>query len=413
MRLSYSNQHGIIAVEKRLGLRYIIRVRITVFTVALLLAVSAVATPTKSASEAEAQLSRVQSRIRAVTEAVQSDVAARDAVAADLHQADQALASARQRYDEVRGRHASSSTRLAELRNEQGLARSATETARDALAQQLRATYIAGRDDALKALLNNGDPARTGRLLAYYGYLERARTADFDALVNKSQRLAKTEATVSTETAQLADLEQARRKEALALDSARKTRARALAQLQARIANRSVELKELKSNAAALEDLMKRLRAALTESGGDDFGAIGQGRRAFSELHGKLPWPARGSIAARYGETRVGGMSWNGVLLDTHRGAEVRAPYFGRVAYADWLPGLGLLLVLDHGGGWMSLYGYNGQLLRKVGDRVKPGDLIAQSLTDSDVGKAQLYFEIRESARAVDPRTFLKGMPSP
>jgi hypothetical protein len=413
LRLSYSNQHGIIAVEKRLGLRYIIRVRITVFTVALLLAVSAGATPTKSASEAEAQLSRVQSRIRAVTEAVQSDVAARDAVAADLHQADQALAAARQRYDEVRGRHASSSTRLAELRNEQGLARSATETARDALAQQLRATYIAGRDDALKALLNNGDPARTGRLLAYYGYLERARTADFDALVNKSQRLAKTEATVSTETAQLADLEQARRKEALALDSARKTRARALAQLQARIANRSVELKELKSNAAALEDLMKRLRAALTESGGDDFGAIGQGRRAFSELRGKLPWPARGSIAARYGETRVGGMTWNGVLLDTHRGAEVRAPYFGRVAYADWLPGLGLLLVLDHGGGWMSLYGYNGQLLRKVGDRVKPGDLIAQSLNDSDVGKAQLYFEIRESARAVDPRTFLKGMPSP
>jgi len=118
-------------------------------------------------------------------------------------------------------------------------------------------------------------------------------------------------------------------------------------------------------------------------------------------------------VAARYGESRAGGLNWNGLLLDTRRAAEVRAPYYGRVAYADWLPGLGLLLVLDHGGGWMTLYGYNGRLLRKLGDRVKPGEVIAESPSDADGIKPQLYFEVREAARAIDPRTFLKGHPTP
>jgi len=205
-------------------------------------------------------------------------------------------------------------------------------------------------------------------------------------------------------------LEAERQRDADALETARRTRARALGQLQARIDSRSVELKELKTNAAALEELLKRLRAALAEPGGEDYAAV-QGHHPFAELRGKLPWPVHGALFARFGENRAGGLTWNGLLFDTHRGAEVRAPAPGRVAYADWLPGLGLLVILDHGGGWMTLYGYNGRLLRTVGDRVRAGDVLAESLTASDAGKPQLYFEIREAGRAIDPRSFLKGKP--
>jgi hypothetical protein len=385
----------------------------TFVTAALMCAMPAMAGTTKSASEAEAQLGRVEARIRAITEAVQSDVAARDAVASELHQADRALAAARIRFEEAHGRHADSATKLATLRLEEGRARAAMDAARETLATQLRGTYVAGRDEALKALLQSGDPAQIPRMLAYYGYVGRAQTAQITALEERARALAAAESSVGTENAKLADLEAARRREAAALEKARRDRARALGQLQARIASRSGELKDLKSNAAALDDLLKRLRAALGEPGGDDFGALGQGRRPFNELRGKLPWPARGVISARYGESRAGGMNWNGILLDTRRAAEVHAPYYGRVAYSDWLPGLGLLLVIDHGGGWMSLYGYNGRLLRKVGDRVKPGEVIAESLAETENGKPQLYFEIRETARAVDPRAFLKGNPSP
>ena len=388
--------------------------RMTVLIVALLLALDASAVgPTKSASEAEAQLSRVEARIRAITEAVQSDVAARDAVAAELRQADQALASARARFDEVRGRHASSAARLASLRAEAAQARTTLDVTRDALALQLRSAYVGGHDEALKALIDSGDPARLPRMLTYYGYVGRARTAQMLELDERARTLEAAESAVGDENARLGELETARRRDAAALDQARRDRAQALARLQSRITSRSGELKELKSNAAALEDLLKRLRAALAQPGGDDFGALGQGRRPFTELKGKLPWPARGTLTARYGESRAGGLNWNGILLDTHRSGEVRAPYYGRVAYADWLPGLGLLLVLDHGGGWMTLYGYNGRLLRKVGDRVKPGEVIAESPADGDASKPQLYFEVREAARAIDPRTFLKGNPPP
>ncbi len=387
--------------------------RLLPITAALLLAIAVHAAPTKSASDAEAQLGRVESRIRAVTEAVQSDVAARDAIVGELRSADQALAAARARFDAVHGRHVDSAAHLAALRAEQLRARAGVSAARQALAIQLRATYVAGRDEALKVLLDSGEPARIARLLAYYGYLGRARTAEIVGFEQRAVELQTAESAVSAETQKLAGLETDRKREATELVAARRDRARVMAKLQSRIASRSVELQELKSNAAALEDLLKRLRVALAEPGGDDFGALGQGRRPFPELHGKLPWPARGVLAAHYGEPRVGGLTWNGLLLDTHRGGEVRAPYYGRVAYADWLPGLGLLLILDHGGGWMSLYGYNGRLLKKVGERVKPGEAIAESVSDAEAGKPQLYFEIRETARAINPRTFLKGAPAP
>lgn len=384
--------------------------RRTVITVACLYALGVSATPTKSASETEAQLGRVESRIRAVTEAVQSDVAARDAVAAELRRADQAVAAARARFNAAHTQHADSAAHLAVLRTDSVRAQTRIDQARQMLAAQLRAAYLGGREDSLRTLVDPGDPAFGQRMLAYSSDFSRARTADIAELEARTRELSTAQTALAAETDKLAGLEAERQRDADALETARRTRARALGQLQARIDSRSVELKELKTNAAALEELLKRLRAALAEPGGEDYAAV-QGHHPFAELRGKLPWPVHGALFARFGENRAGGLTWNGLLFDTHRGAEVRAPAPGRVAYADWLPGLGLLVILDHGGGWMTLYGYNGRLLRTVGDRVRAGDVLAESLTASDAGKPQLYFEIREAGRAIDPRSFLKGKP--
>jgi septal ring factor EnvC (AmiA/AmiB activator) len=370
--------------------------------------------PARDPAETEAQLGRVQDRIRAVTEAVQADLAARDALAADLRRADGGLAQARQRLEEARARHAESTAREQALRLEVKRLTADLETARAALAAQLRSAYLAGRDAGLKMLLGGSDPIRLPRLMTYSGYLSRARTEQLAALTERAAELGQAEANLATETARLADLEAARRREADAVEMARKERQHALGALQARLNSRGVELQQLKTDAASLEDLLKRLRAAIETPGrGDDFGALGAGRRPFPSLKGRLPWPARGSLVGRFGQPRAGDLPWNGLLLETHRGAEVRAPYHGRVAYADWLPGLGLLLILDHGGGYLSLYGYNGRLLRAVGDRVKPGDAIAESVGDGDPGRPQLYFEIRSAGRPIDPRPWLKGAPRP
>jgi septal ring factor EnvC (AmiA/AmiB activator) len=113
-------------------------------------------------------------------------------------------------------------------------------------------------------------------------------------------------------------------------------------------------------------------------------------------------------VLARFGQPRAGGpLKWQGMVIGANRGTQVRAPYYGRVVYADWLPGLGLLLVLDHGGGYMSLYGNNEQLYRRVGDRVSPGDVLAAVGDAAGVGKPGLYFEIRRGRTPVDPATWL------
>ena len=114
-------------------------------------------------------------------------------------------------------------------------------------------------------------------------------------------------------------------------------------------------------------------------------------------------WPVGGHLAARFGQVRAGGLKWDGMLIDTQRGADVRAVYRGRVIYADWLPGLGLLTIIDHGDGYLSLYGHNDRLFKAAGDTVSAGDVIAASGDSGGSSRPQLYFEIRKGSRPVDP----------
>ena len=378
---------------------------------ALLLAAPPAGAAAQTSGDAAAQLKRVEARIREVTDAVQGDVAKRDSVAAALHSSDQALAAARGRVESVREQRAASDRRRAELREEQARATTSLNAERTALAGQLKAAYVGGREEQLKVLLNAADPATLGRMMSYYAYFGRARAERITAIENAAARLEAIEQGLAAETVRLAALEDDRKREAASFETARGARQRALGELQARIHKGSGELKDLKANAASLEDLLARLRAALEDTDEDLIGRNGD-RRAFTEVRGRLPWPARGKLLATFGESRAGGLKWNGVLLGTRTAGEVRAAYFGRVVYADWLPGLGLLLILDHGGGYLSLYGYNDRLYKSVGDKVRPGEVLAQSPGESST-RPELYFEIREGARPLDPRPWLKGPPRP
>ena len=376
-----------------------------------MLASSLPAAAAQTGGDAAAQLKRVEARIREVTDAVQGDVAKRDSVAAELHSADHALAAARSRVEAVREQRAASDRRRAELREEQARATVSLNAERTALAGQLKAAYVGGREEQLKVLLNAADPATLGRMMSYYAYLGRARADRITAIENAAARLEAIDEGLAAATARLAALEDDRKREAAAVETARSARQRALGELQARIHKGSGELKDLKANAASLEDLLARLRAALEDTDEELIGRNGD-RRPFTEVRGRLPWPARGKVLATFGESRAGGMKWNGVLLGTRTAGEVRAAYFGRVVYADWLPGLGLLMILDHGGGYLSLYGYNDRLYKGVGDKVRPGEVLAQSPGESST-RPELYFEIREGARPLDPRPWLKGPPRP
>ena len=343
----------------------------------------------------EKQLGEVRERIEKLQRSMRRDTDRRDSLSAQLRDAEEKVRSTRGRLSDVRRRLAASDERLAQLSAERERNEGKLHDQRAALARQLRAAYMSGREEQIKLLLSQEDPVAFGRMLVYYSYLGRARAgkiAEIEAAVAAIEEAAAQE---SLERDRLAVLEADSRRELAAVDSARAERGKALRAVNAQIRSNSDAVAKLKREAAALEKLVAELRRALR-----DLPPVGG--QAFEKVRGRLAWPVAGRIVARYGQSRGGGLKWNGVLIETRRGSEVRALYEGRVAYSDWLPGMGLLMIVDHGG-YMSLYAHNEQLYKAAGDRVEGGEVIATAGDSGGRSRPGLYLEIRRGAQPVDP----------
>ena len=198
-------------------------------------------------------------------------------------------------------------------------------------------------------------------------------------------------------------LEERQSSEVGRLDKARSARGEVLAALTAESKARAAALQRMQREQTALERLLRELRrAAAAQQFPSD------GKSPFAALRGKLGWPTTGRITARFGERRAGALKWDGVMIAADRGTPVRAVHRGRVVYADWLAGLGLLLIIDHGGGFLTLYGHNEQLFRAVGDVVSPGDTVASVGDSGGRPSPGLYFEIRQAAKPIDPTPWFR-----
>lgn len=351
---------------------------------------------TSESAKAEAQLRDIRAEIERVRSQVQRDAAERERLARRLRDAEQSASAARAERDRLRREQAERVQRRAELALEKRERETELEGERAALAAQMRAAYMIGREEPLKLLLNQRDPARAGRMFAYYGYFGRARAGQIARIEDFVARIAELDAELEAEQARLADLETRQRGEVERLDKARAERGEVLASLTAEARSRAASLDRLRREQAALEKLLRELRRAIEKFPSDS-------KSPFARMRGKLAWPTTGRVIARYGQTRAGGLKWDGVLLSTTRGAPVRAVYHGRVVYADWLAGLGLLVILDHGDGYLSLYGHNEQIYRKVGERVTAGDPVAAAGDTGGRSSPELYFEIRRAGRPVSP----------
>lgn len=358
------------------------------------------ATPAAPAAK-EAELKKVRSRIDSIRRSIQAEAQRRDALAGQLKQAELKIQSARERLSDIRAQRIAAENRLADLKAEQRATSKRIDDERTALGVEIRVAYMNGRQEQLKLLLNQQDPAKLGRMMAYYGYFGRARAERITSITEHLAHLELLSEGIARETEKLRALEQEQASNVKELAGARDERARTLAQVKSKIKSRHDELAKLQREAQALERLLEELRRAIEE-----FPQLAE--QPFQRVKGKLPWPVKGSVLASFGQLRAGGpLKWQGMVIGAERGAQVRSPYYGRVVYADWLPGLGLLVVLDHGGGYMSLYGHNEQVYRRVGDRVAPGDVLAVVGDAAGMGKPGLYFEIRKGREALDPRPWL------
>jgi septal ring factor EnvC (AmiA/AmiB activator) len=361
------------------------------------------ALPAGAASkDPEADLKRVKQRIEQLQRSVRQDVARRDKLSANLRESEEAVAAARRRLDDVRRRIRESDARLAALAAERSQAEKRLEEQRDELAAALRAAYVTGKEEHLKLLLSQKDPAALGRMLVYYSYFGQARAERIGEIEQAVARLGELAEDEKAERDKLAALEQEREREVATVEAARADREKALAAVKGQIKSSEDTIGKLKREARALEKLIADLRKALDQ-------APAPSGQPFERVRGKLPWPVPGRLVATFGQSRGGGLKWNGVLIATERGTEVKAPYAGRVVYSDWLPGLGLLLILDHGGGYMTLYGHNEQLYRAVGESVEAGDPIATVGDSGGQARPELYLEVRKGTTPQDPRKWFRG----
>lgn len=363
---------------------------------------TAAARSEQDAKKAEAELAAVKSEIERVTRQVSAEQVERDRLTKDLRSAELSVGHARATLSEVRHQRAEHAARRAALAAEQREREAQLEKNRGDLAGQMRAAYSIGRQEPLKLLLNQEDPALAGRMFAYYGYFGRARAGQIKAIADDVQRLAELTTELDAEDAELARLEQQQRAELNDLEHARVQRSAVLAGLEAESRTRAQNLERLRAQQSGLEQLLKELRAAM-----ERFPL--EANDAFAKLRGKLAWPVNGHLVARFGDARAGGVRWDGVLVATERGAPVKAVFDGRVIYADWLPGLGLLAIVDHGDGYLSLYGHNERLYKAAGDRVAAGEALAAAGDSGGSGRTELYFEIRKGGKPVDPRPWFRA----
>ncbi len=353
----------------------------------------------------EQELEEVREKISDLKKSMDKSARDRDRLTQDLQKAEVAIAEKRLRLKDLEQERAYSGRRLQEL--DAAIAERESELAveSDHLSAQVRSAYMSGSQEKIKLLLNQRDPAQLGRMMAYYRYFNDYRSDNITVVTQRIRELAALQSEVAAEEARLADLARIRGAELEKLASAQQERQTLLAALKDRMAAEGREIERL----AAQEKDLARLIAELT-SILSDYPITSE--EPFSEHRGRLTWPVAGTLLRDFGQPRVGGqLKWNGVVLAAPRGREVRSVYHGRVAFSDWLAGMGLLVIVDHGEGYMTLYGYNETILKNAGDWVAPGDVIATVGDSGGQTEAGLYFEIRQGTQPLNPRRWVTRRP--
>jgi septal ring factor EnvC (AmiA/AmiB activator) len=315
---------------------------------------------------------------------------------------------------------------LQALQKRRGALDTAMGAQRRELAQLLRAAYAVGGDAPLKLMLAQDRVADGNRLLAYHGYLQRDRARRIADLRAELAGLTELERRIADANAELAATRQQQQADVARLERDRKQRSRAVAELDQRYQDRRARERTLGRDVKGLQNVLSQLRAAARRAEAErkaaaareaqGAGSTSSGRRppppvianAQPIRVGGLGWPLSGTLVTAYGGTLPDGRRSQGVLIAAPAGTAVQAVANGKVVFAEWMSGYGLLCIVDHGNGTMSLYANNDGLLRDAGSDVKRGDAVASVGNSGGQGQSALYFELRRNGQPVDPRTWLQ-----
>lgn len=344
------------------------------------------------------RLDELRQRISGLQAQIQAKSGEKTELSRLLRDSEQQIGRMTRKLRDLDGRLVRQADRLGGLRLQQIAQQAALEQQSEALARQVRAAYAMGRQERLKVLLNQQDPATVSRVMVYYDYLGKARAEKMAAIRGQLQEIAATRNEIHAEERQLAQLRREQQDELAALQSSQAARRDVLARLSRELDDQGQQLERLQGDERELEALLSGLEEALA-----DIPLSHPQQASFDVRRGRLPWPVTGTIANRFGAAKLGSLVWDGVIIAAPEGKEIRAVHHGRVAYADWLRGFGLLLIVDHGDGYMTLYGHNQSLFKEIGDWVEENEPIALVGSSGGRERAGVYFGIRYQGRAIDP----------
>ncbi|AYV11822.1 MAG: peptidoglycan DD-metalloendopeptidase family protein [Shewanella algae] len=347
----------------------------------------------------QSELKALQSQITAQQNALRDTGKQREKLLQLLKKDEQAIADAARKVNQTENALSDAEKRLSELKQRAAQLDKLKESQQQTLAKQLTSAYLAGNHDYSKMLLNQQDPATIERMLAYYDFLNKARMQAIEQLKQTRQELSAVQQSEQQERNRLNKLVLDQKAQSKRLNQEQDQRQQTLKELQRTISSKASELEQLQIEEASLKRVVEQALAAMRDSPSMD---------GLAKSRGSLNWPTKGRIKNSFGSQRSGNVRWKGVMLSAPEGQSISAIAAGKVIYADWLRGFGMVLVVDHGKGFMSLYGHAQALLKDAGDTVKAGEAVALVGRSGGQTEPGLYFEIRHKGQAVDPANYCR-----
>lgn len=353
----------------------------------------------KAKQQNNQKLNDVQQAIAAQESNIFNTNKARAKLEQQLKQDDLAIAKAARAINDTEKSLKSTKQTIAKLAKEKQQLTTQKRKQEQLLAKQLRSAYTTGQHDYLKLILNQEQSEKIQRTVTYYQYLNQARVQEIDNFQATIASLLQVTTEHQEQVTELENLRSAQKQQKLSLDENKSKRKKTISSLSKKLLSSQQKLAKLKAEeanlTAALQKLETLMRAEIRLTG-------------LSKLKRKLSWPVKGRLLRSFGSKKQGYLKWKGVLLGAPIGRQVQTIHSGTILFSDWLKGYGLLTVIDHGDGYMSLYAHNQTLLKSVGDRVETGEPIALVGQSGGQNQAGLYFEIRHQGKAVNPKLWCK-----
>jgi murein hydrolase activator len=354
---------------------------------------------------ARSQLKELQRDMAKITREISSEKARKNNLQEQLRQAEVSLGTLQGQIRDNETALAETRERLAELKVQRGQLEEARDKQQASIARELKSAYQMGRQSQVKVLLNQEAPDTVARTLAYHRYFLAARSEHLNRYRQTLTQLAELEPQILAASKQLEDTGLALETQKQNLGKAQANRELAVTNLAASILSKGGKLKQMEGDRKELEKLLEAIEIAVVNL------QVPDNYKAFKSAIGEMPWPVAGKKPSNhFGKSRnEGKMRWQGVSIPAREGTSVTAIHHGRVVYADWFRGSGLLLIIDHGDGYMSLYAHNQTLLKEVGEWVTASTPVSTVGSSGGQDSAALYFEIRHNGKPTNPANWCRG----